>query len=234
MARPDNPSICTPCEAQSLSCCPTLGDTGTATVSFSNPGENTATSVDLVRDGNACSWFGAVNNPEDNEYLSVGVRWLEEGVWSVGWDDFGFNDQYYGVNGSSELCSPNGSYEASCDDVSCIDPNDTSTLTVTINADSNSAPTITAISTQTNSYGDSVNLQVQASDPDAGQTITYSAVGLPLGAFINTSTGLISGTISPSVDANINDFYSVTVTVTDDASNPKTAATTFGWFALAS
>ena len=230
MARPDNPNICTPCEAQGLSCCPTLGDTGTATVSFSNPGGNTATSVDLIRAGNGCSWAGSILDVGANEYLSVSVSW-DGSVWSVGWDDLGFNDQYYGVDGSSDLCSPNGSYQATCDDFFCFDPNDTSSLTVTINADSNSAPTITAIPTQSNIYGDAVSLQVQASDP--GQTITYSAVGLPLGASINPSTGLISGTISPSVDANINDFYSVTVTVTDDASNPKTAATTFGWFALA-
>ena len=127
------PSVCNCiCPPPIYSCCPRLGDTGTATVSFSNPGENTATSVDLVRDGNGCSWFGSVNNPEDNEYLAVGISWLEEGVWRVGWDDFGFNDQYYGVDGSTELCQSNGTFTANCTEVFCVDPDDTSTITITI------------------------------------------------------------------------------------------------------
>ena len=38
------------------------------------------------------------------------------------------------------------------------------------------------------------SLQIQASDSASGQTLTYSATGLPAGLAINASTGLISGT----------------------------------------
>jgi Putative Ig domain len=42
--------------------------------------------------------------------------------------------------------------------------------------------------------GSGVSLQVRASDTSPGQTLTYSATGLPAGLSINGATGLISGT----------------------------------------
>ena len=106
------------------------------------------------------------------------------------------------------------------------------TMTVTLLDDNetNAAPIITSIPTQTNNFGDTISLPVSASDSDAGQTLSYSAVSLPSGLIIDSGTGLITGNM---VGANVNKLDVVTVTVTDDASNPKSASTTFGWFGVA-
>ena len=45
--------------------------------------------------------------------------------------------------------------------------------------------------------GDSVNLDADATDPK-GESVTYSASGLPAGITINASTGVISGLLSPT------------------------------------
>ncbi len=55
------------------------------------------------------------------------------------------------------------------------------------------APTVTNPGNQTSTVGTAVSLQINATDPN-GQTLTYSATGLPAGLSINASTGLISGT----------------------------------------
>ena len=44
----------------------------------------------------------------------------------------------------------------------------------------------------------SLPLTVAATDPDAGQTLTYAADGLPAGLSIAASTGVISGTPTTS------------------------------------
>jgi serine protease len=69
--------------------------------------------------------------------------------------------------------------------------------------------TVTSPGNQTSTVGTAVSLQIQASDSASGQTLTYSASGLPAGLSINSSTGLISGTPTTA------QTYSVTVTVTD-------------------
>jgi serine protease len=54
--------------------------------------------------------------------------------------------------------------------------------------------TVTNPGNQTSTVGTAVSLQIQASDSASGQTLTYSATGLPAGLSINASTGVISGT----------------------------------------
>jgi endo-1,4-beta-xylanase len=53
--------------------------------------------------------------------------------------------------------------------------------------------TVTSPGNQTSTVGTAVSVQVHATDSGSGQTLTYSATGLPAGLSIN-STGLISGT----------------------------------------
>jgi hypothetical protein len=53
------------------------------------------------------------------------------------------------------------------------------------------------------------SLQIKATDSTSGQTLTYSAAGLPAGLSIGTSSGLISGGTRTAGD------YTVTVTATD-------------------
>jgi hypothetical protein len=67
-----------------------------------------------------------------------------------------------------------------------------------------------------------VKLQLTASEYTAGQTLTYTATGLPPGLSIDSATGLISGTTMSALGT-----YSVTVTATDTSGS--TASTTFAW-----
>jgi hypothetical protein len=86
-------------------------------------------------------------------------------------------------------------------------------------------PTLTTPTAQSHLEGDAVSLQVQASDTDTGDTLTYGATGLPPGLSIAASTGLIGGTIADGA-ANASP-YTVDVSVTDGRSTPVTAQ--FTW-----
>jgi Putative Ig domain/PLD-like domain len=95
----------------------------------------------------------------------------------------------------------------------------------TFNADFNGTAadtvTVTTPATQTGKVGTAASLQIAASDSATGQTLAYSASGLPAGLSINSSTGLISGTPTTAGSS------SVTVTVTD--STGATGSATFTW-----
>jgi hypothetical protein len=54
--------------------------------------------------------------------------------------------------------------------------------------------TVTNPGNQSSTVGTAVSVQIHASDSASGQTLTYSATGLPAGLSINSSSGLISGT----------------------------------------
>jgi Putative Ig domain len=81
--------------------------------------------------------------------------------------------------------------------------------------------TVTNPGNQSTTVGASVSLQIQATDSSSGQTLTYSATGLPAGLSINGSTGLISG--SPTTAGT----YNVTVTASDTTGASGTAS--FTW-----
>ncbi|HEX9033506.1 MAG TPA: Ig domain-containing protein, partial [Streptosporangiaceae bacterium] len=74
---------------------------------------------------------------------------------------------------------------------------------------------------RTGTVGTATSLQLTATDSASGQTLTWSATGLPAGLSINTSTGLISGT--PTTAAT----YSVTATATDTTGAHGSAS--FSW-----
>jgi subtilase family serine protease len=81
--------------------------------------------------------------------------------------------------------------------------------------------TVTNPGNQTTTVGTAVSLQIHATDSASGQTLTYSATGLPAGLSINSSTGLISGT---PTTASTN---SVTVTAKDTTN--ASGSTSFTW-----
>src|SRR5206468_930980 len=81
--------------------------------------------------------------------------------------------------------------------------------------------TVTNPGNQTGTVGTAVSLQMHATDSQSGQTLTWSATGLPTGLSINSSTGLISGT--PSA----NGTFSVTVTARDTTNASGSAS--FTW-----
>ncbi len=76
---------------------------------------------------------------------------------------------------------------------------------------------------QTSSTGVPVSLQLAGSSPD-GDTLAYTAVGLPSGLSIDATVGSIAGVIAHS--ANLSN--SVTVTATDTITNAATSQT-FAW-----
>jgi hypothetical protein len=73
-------------------------------------------------------------------------------------------------------------------------------------------PVVTNPGDQTDAEGEAVSLQVVATDPDTAN-LEFSALGLPPGLFIGSTTGLIEGTISPG--AATNSPYSVQVSASD-------------------
>ncbi|WP_344663240.1 putative Ig domain-containing protein [Catenulispora subtropica] len=75
---------------------------------------------------------------------------------------------------------------------------------------------------QTSTAGAAISpLPIQASDSASGQTLTYSATGLPTGLSINGSTGVVSGTPTTAGTSTVN----VTATDTTGASG----GATFTW-----
>jgi subtilase family serine protease len=81
--------------------------------------------------------------------------------------------------------------------------------------------TVTSPGNQSTAVGTAVSLQVKASDSASGQTLTYTANGLPAGLSINASSGLITGTPTTAGTS------SVTVTATDTTGASGSA--TFSW-----
>jgi hypothetical protein len=81
--------------------------------------------------------------------------------------------------------------------------------------------TVTNPGSQVGYVGTAVSLQIHASDSASGQTLTYSAAGLPAGLSIGPSSGLISGTPTTAGTS------SVTVTATDTTSAKGSAS--FTW-----
>jgi acetylxylan esterase len=85
--------------------------------------------------------------------------------------------------------------------------------------------TVTNPGSQSGTVGTAASLQVRATDSASGQTLTYSATGLPAGLSIS-STGAITGTPTTAGTS------SVTVTATDTTGAKGTA--TFTWTVSAS
>jgi hypothetical protein len=93
---------------------------------------------------------------------------------------------------------------------------------------SSSGNTVTVANpgSQTSTVGTAASLQTSASDSASGQTLTYSATGLPAGLSINSSTGLISGTPTTAGTS--------TVTVTAKDTTGATGSVSFSWTVNAS
>lgn len=95
-------------------------------------------------------------------------------------------------------------------------PDRSSEKTVTVDR----APSIAPIANRNNVVGQAVSFGVSAGDPD-GDTLAYSATGLPTGLSINAASGLITGTAST--------VGSFTVVVQVNDGHGGTASTSFNW-----
>jgi hypothetical protein len=86
-------------------------------------------------------------------------------------------------------------------------------VTVTV-ASTNQPPTLTVPALLTGTVGQSLTFTATASDPDVGQTLTFSLVNPPSGASIHSQTGVFTWTPSSA------GTYSITVRVADNGDPP--------------
>ncbi len=91
----------------------------------------------------------------------------------------------------------------------------------------NQAPEVVRPARQRSAEGDSVVLDVAATDPDATDALRFAAVGLPSGLLINSVNGTISGTVD--YEAAADSPYTVKVTATDNGQPVKSATVSFEW-----
>ena len=83
-------------------------------------------------------------------------------------------------------------------------------------ASGNHAPTLTAIANRSLILGQTLSFTASATDPDAGQTLSYSLLpGFPAGASINSSSGAFQWTPTAGQAPSVN---SITVRATDNGS----------------
>ncbi|RZV45511.1 MAG: hypothetical protein EX269_09625, partial [Acidimicrobiales bacterium] len=104
-------------------------------------------------------------------------------------------------------------------DSGLLDDSTTFDWTIT---NTNRAPIVGVITDQTNAEADIISLTPTGSDPD-GDTLTWTATGLPDGLAISPATGQITGTLTYDAAG--------TTTVTITATDPGTLddSTTFDW-----
>ena len=126
------------------------------------------------------------------------------------------------VNPNSGLCltDPGGNTGSRLDIETCAASAE-QLWTLPTGSGSGNTVTVTGPGNQTGTVGTAASLQVSASDSASGQTLTYSATGLPAGLSINSSSGLISGTPTAAGTST------VTVTATDTTG--ASGSTSFTW-----
>lgn len=88
-------------------------------------------------------------------------------------------------------------------------------ITVSVTTLSNNAPVLGAIGNKVGNEENLITFTATATDPDPGQTLTYSLVGAPSGASIHPSTGVFTWV---PTEAQGPGAYPLTVRVTDNGS----------------
>ncbi len=88
----------------------------------------------------------------------------------------------------------------------------------------NNPPVFAPIQTQTIRAGEKLTVQLNASDPDPGQTLTYTLLQAPEGATLDAATGLLTWMPSATQPLGV---YSFVVQVQDSHANPASAIQTF-------
>ena len=91
----------------------------------------------------------------------------------------------------------------------------------------NAPPQVSTMVDQRSAEGESISVQVGATDPDPSDNLRFRATGLPAGLRISPTTGVISGEIEYTAAAE--SPYSVQVTVSDDGFPVKSTSTSFEW-----
>ncbi|MFE9429148.1 putative Ig domain-containing protein [Kitasatospora sp. NPDC006697] len=201
-------------------------------IAFSNQPYN-------IDSGSGCG-VGFVNSPGtlDGWTMTLGHEWHEmmsDQNPAGGWTNHTGDATYNGQENSDECAwlSPGttggaanisfGSFGTYAEQASWSNDTNSCAISHTIlnHGGTGNTVTVTNPGSRSGTVGTATSLQISASDSGTGQTLTYSASGLPAGLSINSSTGLISGT--PTTAGT----YSVTATATDGTGASGSAS--FSW-----
>ena len=180
-----------------------FGGTASGTVTVTNPGSQTSTV------GKAASLQISAADTAGGT-LSYTATGLPAGL---------------SVNSSSGLISGTpttaGSDSVTVTATDSTGPSGSASFTWTVNSAAANTVTVTNPGSQTGTVGTAASLQISATDSASGQTLTYSATGLPAGLSISSSTGLITGTPTTSGTS--------TVSVTAKDTTGATGSASFSW-----
>ncbi len=181
------------------------------TVTVTNPGSQTGTV------GTAASLQISATDSASGQTLTYSATGLPAGL---------------SINSSTGLISGTpttaGSYSVTVTATDTTGASGSASFTWTINSATGNTVTVTNPGSQTGTVGTAASLQIKATDSASGQTLTYSATGLPAGLSISSTSGLISGT--PTTVGT----YSVTVTAKDTTGASGSASFTWTISAAAS
>jgi hypothetical protein len=121
----------------------------------------------------------------------------------------------------SGTASTAGTYNVTLTGTDTTGPSGSATFTWTVGSAAANTVTVTNPGSQTGSVGTAVSLPISASDSASGQTLSYSATGLPAGLSIGSASGLISGTPTAAGSTDVK------VTATDTTGASGSASFTF-------
>ena len=121
----------------------------------------------------------------------------------------------------SGTASTAGTYSVTVTGTDSTGPSGAATFSWTVGSGASNTVTVTKPGNQTGTVGTAASLQISATDSASGQTLTYTASGLPAGLSISSTTGLISGTPTTAGTST------VTVTATDTTGASGSAS--FTW-----
>jgi hypothetical protein len=179
------------------------GSTGN-TVTVTNPGAQTSTA------GTATSLQITATDSASGQTLTYSATGLPAGL--------SINSSTGLISGTPTTAGTSSVTVAATDTTGA---SGTATFTWTVNPAAGNTVTVTNPGAQSTIVNTPVSLQITATDSASGQSLAYSAVGLPAGMSISSSTGVISG--SPTKTG----LFTVTVTATDTTG--ATGAATFSW-----
>lgn len=168
----------------------------------------------------------AVNGPSGTTF-TMQFEWFNSSETVLRTDSLNATTTGGWVNPSETVTAPAGASTLFVELTSTNAPNGTTYYLDAVDATQGSGGgsgdtvTVTNPGSLTGSVGTAASLQLQASDSASGQTLSYSATGLPPGLSITSSTGLISG--KPTATGT----YQVTATATDGTG--ASGSTSFAW-----
>jgi cellulose 1,4-beta-cellobiosidase len=187
--------------ASTVTCTPAGGSTGN-TVTVTNPGSQTTTV------GTAVSRQIAATDSAAGQTLTFTATGLPAGL-SISSSGL--------ISGTPTAAGTSNVTVTATDGTSA---SGSATFSWTVNPASGNIVTVTSPGAQTATVGTAFSKQIAATDSAAGQTLTFTATGLPAGLAISSS-GLISGTPTAAVNS------SVTVTAKDSTNATGSATFTF-------